>query len=319
VTWGLAHGRAMIRAAQAHRDLGLDQGAYIDVYQALARADLILYGEKMDGLFGVYIPAVSGPKGRKAGVCLNTYRSPIDQRHSAAHELGHHVFGHGECASDITQVFEDPDPEAWPVREKEAEAFAAWFLMPRVATRKVIAGLGIERLTSPDEVYQVALRLGTSYRGTLRHLANLKLITQGNAARWSRIPRGTLKNRAGGGLAAPPVGAAWVLGPASDGAVLYVQPGDRLVIASPPAPGAMGMPATVPRGVRRAAPSTGEEGVLPLEHDHHGPAEFDITDEFAAGGPLLLDQPGGPSWSIRLLPAPTLREGLNEPGFNDPG
>lgn len=313
MTWGLAHGRAMIRATQTHRDLGLDPRAYIDVYQALGRAGLLVFGQPMADLFGAYLPAISGKGGRKAGVVLNTHRSPIDQRHSAAHELGHHVFGHGQCTSDITQVFEDPDPGTWPTREKEAEAFAAAFLMPRTAARKVIELLGIDRITRPDEAYQVALHLGTSYRGTVRHLAAIKLISQGEATRWARVPKATLRNRAGTSLAAPPTGSVWVLGPASDGAVLHVRPGDRLVIDSPLAQGPASTPAALPPGVSRADPaSAADQGALALEFENGGPIELDITDAFCTGGPLRLEPQEKAGWQAILAPVPALRDGLNE-------
>ncbi|MGW0192047.1 ImmA/IrrE family metallo-endopeptidase [Nonomuraea sp. NPDC003201] len=312
MTWGLAHGRAMIRAAHAHRDLGLDQSQYIDVYEALHREDLLVYCAPMSALFGAYLPAAIGPTGRKAGVLLNENRSVIDQRHSAAHELGHHVFGHGECVSEGSQVFEDNDPGAWPVREKEAEAFAAWFLMPRVATRKVIAALGIAAVTQPDEVYQIALRLGTSYRGTLRHLVNLKLISQTNANSWARLPKGKLRARAGGRPVSREVGDVWVLGPAAHGTTLHVLSGDRLVIDMPLVEGSA-QPPIQPAGIRLAYSSDGAEaGMLELE-PHLGPLELDVTTQFSTRGPLRLQAPGGSEWEVTLVPVRVPRHGFNEP------
>ncbi|MBT2234416.1 ImmA/IrrE family metallo-endopeptidase [Nonomuraea sp. NEAU-A123] len=314
MTWGLAHGRAMIRAAQAHRDLDLDQSRYVDVYQALHRAGLMVICTPMSALFGAYLPAAVGSGGRKAGVLLNSHRSVIDQRHSAAHELGHHVFGHGECVSEGSQVFEDNDPGAWPVREKEAEAFAAWFLMPRVATRKVIAALGVEAITRPDEVYQIGLHLGTSYQGTLRHLASLKLISSANARSWARLPRGKVRARAVGRAASSPGNDIWVLGPAAHGATLHVRPGDRLVVSLSSTTDSAAETLSQPAGVRRAiSPSGDEAGMLGFELDLDDPLEFDITDQFSAGGPLRHPAAGRLGWEVTLAPVRVPRVGFNEP------
>jgi hypothetical protein len=304
----------MIRAAQAHRDLDLDQSRYIDVYEALHRAELMVVCAPMSALFGAYLPAAVGPGGRKAGVLLNSHRSVIDQRHSAAHELGHHVFGHGECVSEGSQVFEDSDPGAWPVREKEAEAFASWFLMPRVATRKVIAALGVEVITRPEEVYQVALHLGTSYRGTLRHLVSLKLISSADASRWARLPRGKVRARAVGRAASSPVNDIWILGPAAHGATLHVRPGDRLVVGLSSATDSAAEPLTPPAGVQRAiSPSGDEAGMLGFELDLDDPLEFDITDQFSAGGPLRLTAPERGGWEVKVASVRVPRVGFNEP------
>lgn len=315
MTWASAHNRAMIRAAHAHADLGMDQGEYVDVYQAVHRAGLELFAKPMDQLFGVYLPYVPGPRGTLSGVLLNLHRSPVDQRHSAAHELGHHVFGHGECAAEGTQVFQDTDPATWPTREKEAEAFAAWFLMPRKAVRKVIARLGVDKITTPDEVYQVALHLGTSYRGTLRHLPNLKLLSRGRVAAWTKLPRGKIRARAGGGLGADRPGEVWALGPAAHGSRLHLTPGDRLVICSA---GGSVIPSALPAGVRQQTAAllggAGTGGLLELEMDGSATLVLDVDDAFSSAGPLQVDmgRSAGP-WQAALAPVPGLRLGHNPP------
>ncbi|MFD0394650.1 ImmA/IrrE family metallo-endopeptidase [Streptomyces nogalater] len=69
---------------------------------------------------------------------LNASLNAVTQRHTAAHELGHHRLGHRTAAD------EEMDPAlrwgdgSWPEEEKTAEAFAAWFLMPLPAVRAAL-------------------------------------------------------------------------------------------------------------------------------------------------------------------------------------
>jgi Zn-dependent peptidase ImmA (M78 family) len=124
-TWTQAHRIANLAAAQAHRDLGIDTNCFpIDVYRAIEDAGMVLMWRPLPRLFGWYF---AGPR---PGILLNNQLDYGSQRHTAAHELGHHILGHG------TRADLDLDPltdrrAGWTEVEKTAEAFASWFLMPR--------------------------------------------------------------------------------------------------------------------------------------------------------------------------------------------
>lgn len=307
MSWANAHAKAMIRASQAHHELGIDQSSYVDVYAAIAKADLILYGEEMTDLFGAYAPAGAHPGGSKAGIVVNSHRNGIDQRHTAAHELAHHMFGHPGCLIDSLDKFADLNPESWPPDDQEAEAFAAWFLMPSKAVRTVIGKLGITNLTTAEEVYQVSLHLGTSFRGTLRRMADLKQLPRPVAARWAKVPRAAVRARCAAPLPPNRSGEVWILDPAIDGATLYSAPGDRLVIRT------ASQLTCVPAGIRKI---TGDdllaEGLLPLDQDAGGPLELEITPDFSQAATLLFSGTDG-NWAATITNAPGLRPGYNVP------
>ena len=82
----MAHRVAGIAAVNLRRRLGLADDGYVDAFTALQRADLVVMGQPMPGLFGAYLPA--GP-GRHGGILLNSTMSEATIRHTAAHELGH--------------------------------------------------------------------------------------------------------------------------------------------------------------------------------------------------------------------------------------
>ncbi|GAA3123412.1 ImmA/IrrE family metallo-endopeptidase [Nonomuraea salmonea] len=126
MNWDVAHRVASMAAVQAHRDLGVDRLQYVDVYAALRRAGVIGMARPMARLFGVYVsPQDNGP-----AVLLNENLDIIAQRHTAAHELGHHRLGHRSAYDQELDRATRWGDGTWPDEEKIAEAFAAWFLMP---------------------------------------------------------------------------------------------------------------------------------------------------------------------------------------------
>lgn len=196
MTWQSANRVAAIAATQAHDSLGLDQEAIpVSVAQAIYRAGIVLIYRPLPSLFGAYLVGAQ----IATGILVNNRLTRAARRHTAAHELGHHQFGH-QCTVDDGAA--EPSDSlvghrrgAWPDEEKTAEAFAAWFLMPRRMVMSLLDDMGVAAPESAEQTYQLALRLGTSYAATVRHLATLKLISTARARQWSSVAPGTLKRR----------------------------------------------------------------------------------------------------------------------------
>ncbi|SMF86235.1 ImmA/IrrE family metallo-endopeptidase [Streptomyces sp. Amel2xC10] len=226
MNWAVAHRIAGIAASQAHRDLGIDRTRYVPVHQALKRADLVGMAQPMPRLFGVYVsPADNGP-----AVLLNANLNIVTQRHTAAHELGHHQLGHHSAADDDLSPALRWGNGSWPDEEKTAEAFAAWFLMPRPA---VLAGL--DRIcqgqpTSPEHVYRLARELGTSYTGTVRQMQNLRLLEADRARQWAKISPAALRSSLVGGAALPADAHVHVVAAASPLQQVHADVGDVLIV-----------------------------------------------------------------------------------------
>jgi hypothetical protein len=150
-TWLEANRLANLAAAQAHGDLGVDTSAPpIDVYSAIGAAGVVLMWRPLPRQFGAYV----AEPGSRAGILINNGLQPAAQRQTAGHELGHHRFRHG---TQVDTNLEAPLAQrtVWTAEEKEAEAFSAWFLMPRKAVRMALARLGLERPHAPEDVYQL--------------------------------------------------------------------------------------------------------------------------------------------------------------------
>ena len=215
----------MLKARRAHRDMGIDTSQRIDVFATIERADLLLAFEPLPRMSGAYFAA-------ERAILVNSNHPLARQRYTAAHEFGHFVFRHE------TSIDPQTDPLArwgervqWPDHEKQAEAFAAWFLMPRPLVQSSLDQLGIAKVASPIDVYALALRLGTSYQATLRHLPNLKLISDHQMKQWLKQPLARLKI----GLAegAPPESLrndVWHLDERDANTAIAVRAGDRLVV-----------------------------------------------------------------------------------------
>lgn len=229
-SWAGVQRLSQLMANRAHEELEIVRDRYpVDVYAALDAAEVRILWRATPRLLGMYLCEPGADK----GVLLNRDLSQAARRHTAAHELGHDRFGHGsQLDRDVDEYLDTAPAAGWPKVEKEAETFAAWFLMPPPAVRAVLARLGLRTVGSAAHVYQLSLRLGTHYRTTARHLGNLKMIPWQQAAQWSRIPPGRLK--ASLENPAPPPGTracdVWSVNAACHEEHLVVSPGDRIVI-----------------------------------------------------------------------------------------
>lgn len=104
--------------------------------------------------------AADRPEGRKCFTC--------------AHEIGHHVLGHGTVIDEIIES--GPDKKI----ELEADFFASMLLMPSSAVKRAGRAIGLD-FDGPDseKVYILSRYLGVSYRALLIQLLfNLKLISR---------------------------------------------------------------------------------------------------------------------------------------------
>jgi hypothetical protein len=227
--------------------------------------------------------------------------------------LGHHLFGH---AAEIDQDLESllrGDVERWPDHEKEAEAFGAWFLMPRRLIRAGLADLGIGAPKDPIDVYALSLWLGTSYTATARQLATTRLADESDVARWARIPPKDVKQILAGRLTPDEIRQdVWWLDERARDHSIDARPGDRLVVTlgEIPSSGFMWRVAESPPEMRVIADSAVDEwepGLFPP----------DSPGEVAGGAHprafLLEVDPSAPASSASLVLLKDQSWDLNSP------
>jgi hypothetical protein len=297
VNWLMAHRVAGIAAANLRCRLDLLEDGYVDVFTALTRCGLLVTGQDMPSLFGMYIPP--GPK-RHGGIFLNSTMGEATIRHTAAHELGHAEFGHERCLAEGLDPFSTVPAKQWPDEEKQAEAFAAWFLMPIRAVKATLTRLGLDVPREAADVYQLSLHLGTSYRGALRHLQHLRMVKPGVARGWVKAQPARLRARLSGQTDQPPA-RVWDLTALTEGSRLPVEQGDRLIVRAP--------------WLGDDPDFAGPAAVTMLADPHAvgpgGGVEFDITGRIDEESILTVtSRDGTQTWSVTLMATPACHRGF---------
>lgn len=168
------------KAARLHERLGSQTAMVtrlggIDVFETISSLDIALLLRPLKGgLLGVYF------RKPKPGILITTQRPLSIQRFTAAHELGHYYLEHQPSLDDENVLRRSPfQNRGLPdLQELEANAFAAAFLIPKWLVLRQCSqhGWSADDLLNPDNVYQLALRLGTSYSATCYTLQRYNIV-----------------------------------------------------------------------------------------------------------------------------------------------
>lgn len=118
---------------------------------------------------GNYIP------GQNPRFLVSALRPAVRRAFTCAHELGHHVFGHG---FRLDELIENRQSENKPPEEFIADCFASSLLMPAQGIRKALAQRGWKAADlTPVQVYTIACDFGVGYETLATHLsAGMKLV-----------------------------------------------------------------------------------------------------------------------------------------------
>ena len=136
----------------------------IDVFGMLVDSNIPVMFQPLKNLLGAF---VDDPD---TGIIVTSLRPLPVQRFTAAHELGHKTLGH-EASFDEEEVLNRAlftGEGDYDRREIQANAFASQLLTPSWLLAQHMKGQGWTRdnLTDPVVVYQLSLRMGSSYTAT---------------------------------------------------------------------------------------------------------------------------------------------------------
>ena len=133
-------------------------------------------------------------------------RRPLPRRtYNCAHELGHHVFGHG---SSIDELREDAKAQPWEdPKEFLADTFAGFILMPIIGLRRAFSVRGWTAATAtPTQIFTVACEFGVGYVTLLTHLsAGVNLLPRSRVAALRRVKPKALRMSILGAFATEPL------------------------------------------------------------------------------------------------------------------
>lgn len=142
----------------------------------------------LSSMEGMYI-AGDTPK-----ILLSCLRPQGRRNFTCAHEIGHHIFRHGQQFDEMKEE-KSARRSAHP-REFSADCFAAYFLMPKVAVDSGMARRGFAYPSlEPVQAYAMASWLGVGYKTFVSHLEyGLGVMLRDQANRLRKWEPRTIRN-----------------------------------------------------------------------------------------------------------------------------
>jgi len=167
-----------LRLRKSH-DLQLWQA--ICVYDLAEEMGLRVYFNAAPSMEGMYMN-LSTPT-----IILSALRPAGRMAYTCAHEIGHHVLGHGVR---VDEELADIDIDRLDAEEYTAECFAGFLLMPKIAVSHGFAKRGWEiSACTPEQLYVVAGWLGVGYTTLIWHMSSsLKMMVSGRAEKVAKTP-----------------------------------------------------------------------------------------------------------------------------------
>lgn len=153
--------RAATRAYALRASAGIALDSPLCVYDVAEDRGVEVRFADVPSMEGIYYPS-------KPAIVISSLRPPGRQAFTCAHELGHHIYGHGE---QFDELVEDRGTRKYDSKEFEADCFAGALLMPKTAVLRGLSARSI-RLTQlcPKAAYRVASWLGVGYTTLIHHM-----------------------------------------------------------------------------------------------------------------------------------------------------
>ena len=148
--------RAIRLAFSTRRRAGYSLHQAICIYDCAERLGVEVRFLQVPSFEGMYASSGSGL------IVVSSMRPPGRQTYTCAHELGHHILGHGSKWDEYLNDWGTSNPR--DPNEREAERFAGYLLMPRRAVMAAFAQRAWDPLScTPEQAYTVAYQLGVGY------------------------------------------------------------------------------------------------------------------------------------------------------------
>ncbi|WP_257814215.1 ImmA/IrrE family metallo-endopeptidase [Burkholderia glumae] len=207
------------------KDRLTDGYSRIDPFAIAALDNVPVLVRPLERLLGAFL------REDQPGIMVNGDRPAGLVHMTCAHELGHYFLGH----STTTDAQIDYDAKA-DLIERQADWFAYALLTPRWLIAAIMnrKGWTTSSLRTPAVVYQLSLRLGVSYTGTVWSLQRQKLLSQPDATTLARVSPKDIKQS----LSASPVDDArvqdvWLLDQHDRDLILEPRPSDKFTVDLP--------------------------------------------------------------------------------------
>ncbi|RJG11710.1 ImmA/IrrE family metallo-endopeptidase [Massilia cavernae] len=202
----------------------IEQGyTRIDPVRIAENAGVPVMFQPLQRLLGAYIN-----EGRP-GIMVNVDRGPGLIHMTCAHELGHFFLGHKPHIDFSVEYGDDADSV-----ERQADQFAFSLLVPRWLLKRILSRQGwLTSLSDPVVVYQLSLRLGTSFTSTIWTLYRMKIIGWAVAQELVRISPKKVKAHLTGGEVPDDAGDVWLVNQCDRELILEPHRSDHFVFDLP--------------------------------------------------------------------------------------
>jgi Zn-dependent peptidase ImmA (M78 family) len=198
----------------------------VDPFKIAADASLAVMKRPLQDLLGGFF------RDTQSGILINIDRPPGMVHMTCAHELGHYFLGH---QTTIDQVL-DYGPKG-DIKEREADWFAYHLLMPRSLIVDLMRRKGwrAKDLKNPSTLYQLSLRLGTSFTATYWTLVSLEMLSGGasESNQLSRTSVQRIKRELAAGVPEQTLSDVWLLDENDRDRILEPRPQDRFIVDLP--------------------------------------------------------------------------------------
>jgi hypothetical protein len=154
---------AIAKALQTRRTAGYAVWDPICVYDLAEKIGVEVRFVDIPSMEGIFYG------GENPTIIISSLRPPGRQAFTGAHELGHHVFGHGTQYDELVE--QRSEARRFDPNEFQADSFAGALLMPKVTVDRGFALRGWDPATcSPEAFYTVATWLGVGYTTLVHHM-----------------------------------------------------------------------------------------------------------------------------------------------------
>lgn len=178
--------QAVQAAAATRAKARLDQASPICIYDLCEALGIVVRFNNIN-MEGMY------QRGSPPRIHLSA-RRPLPRRaFNCAHELGHHIFGHG---LSIDELREDAKAEPWEnPKEFLADTFAGFILMPVIGLRRAFSVRSWRPETATAvQIFTIACEFGVGYTTLLTHLsAGVNMLPHGRAVALRQATPKTLR------------------------------------------------------------------------------------------------------------------------------
>ncbi|MFZ6731263.1 ImmA/IrrE family metallo-endopeptidase [Undibacterium sp. Ji42W] len=156
---------AIVKALQVRKQLNLAHDESVSAIDASEQLGIEVRLTNLPSMEGMYVG------GKKPTIVLSSLRPQGRRNFTCAHEIGHHMMGHGEQFDELVKdrsFSRSVDPN-----EFQADCFAAFFLIPKVTLENGMKKRGYTYDTlDPIQIFKLSAWLGVSYSGVINHLVH---------------------------------------------------------------------------------------------------------------------------------------------------